>query len=60
DLVIPHDPTHEPDSVEYLGVDRVYYQPSDRGLEMEIRRRAASVKTRAKSLKEDEPPELPG
>ena len=57
--VSPHDLTDDPDSVEYLGVDRVYYRPSDRGLEMEIRRRAASVKTPAKSLKEDEPPKSP-
>ncbi len=54
--VSPHDLTDDPDSMEYLGVDRVYYQPSDRGLELEIRRRAASAETQAKSRKEDEPP----
>ena len=58
--VSPHDLTDNPDSVDYLGVDRVYYMPSDQGQELEIRRRVASVKTHAKSVKEDEPPELPG
>ncbi|MCH7603929.1 MAG: replication-associated recombination protein A [Planctomycetes bacterium] len=58
--VSPHDLTDNPDSVDYLGVDRVYYMPSDQGQELEIRRRVASLKTHAKSVKEDEPPELPG
>jgi putative ATPase len=29
---------------DYLGVDRVYYEPTDRGLEAEIRRRLQSIR----------------
>ena len=31
---------------EYLGVDRIYYQPVDRGFESELRQRNENIKKR--------------
>jgi putative ATPase len=39
--VYPHDSADGYAPQEYLGVDRVYYTPTDRGFEAEIRRRLA-------------------
>jgi putative ATPase len=40
----PHDSADGYIPQEYLGVDRVYYSPSDRGFEAEIRKRLAALK----------------
>jgi putative ATPase len=40
----PHDSADGHIPQEYLGVDRVYYAPPDRGFESEIRRRLAALK----------------
>ena len=40
----PHDSADGYAPQEYLGVDRVYYSPPDRGFEAEIRRRMAQMK----------------
>ncbi len=44
--VYPHDSADGFVPQEYLGVDRVFYSPTDRGYEMEIRRRLADWKSR--------------
>ncbi|MCY2976005.1 MAG: replication-associated recombination protein A [Planctomycetota bacterium] len=33
---------------EYLGVDRIYYEPTDRGMESELRKRLASIRQQLK------------
>ena len=38
---------------EYLGVDRVYYTPTDRGYEAEIKRRLDEWRSRMQSMKDD-------
>jgi putative ATPase len=40
--VYPHDSADAYVDQDYLGVDRVYYRPTDRGFEQELRRRASS------------------
>ena len=40
---------------DYLGVDRVYYQPVDRGFEAEIRTRMADLAARRKQQPEESP-----
>lgn len=40
----PHDSADGYSPQEYLGVDRVYYTPTDRGFEAEIRRRLAQLR----------------
>ena len=53
-------PTTFPDGFvrqDYLGVDKTYYQPTDRGYEAEIARRMAELRERAAAA--DDAPERP-
>ena len=45
--VYPHDSADGQVPQEYLGVDRVFYTPTDRGYEVEIRRRLADWRSRS-------------
>jgi len=47
--VYPHDSADGFVPQEYFGVDRVFYSPTDRGHEMEIRRRLADWRSRTSS-----------
>ncbi|MCI0631199.1 MAG: replication-associated recombination protein A [Phycisphaerales bacterium] len=44
DYAYPHDSADGYTPQEYLGVDRVYYSPPDRGFESEIRKRLSELK----------------
>lgn len=44
--VSPHDLVDGADSLDYLGVDRVFYEPANRGFETEIGERLARFRTR--------------
>ncbi|MGE5608450.1 MAG: replication-associated recombination protein A [Bacillota bacterium] len=44
DYKYPHDYEGGHVKQDYLGVDRVYYEPTDRGLEAEIRRRLQNIR----------------
>jgi putative ATPase len=46
----PHDSADGYAPQEYLGVDRVYYSPPDRGFEAEIRRRLAQIRVSPPTL----------
>ena len=43
--VYPHDAADGYVLQEYLGIDQVYYEPTESGAEAEIRRRLAELKT---------------
>jgi putative ATPase len=48
-----------PDAIaaqDYLGVDRIYYQPADRGYEKEIARRLAEIRAKLRQAKPPSPP----
>ncbi|MCZ6836243.1 MAG: replication-associated recombination protein A, partial [Planctomycetota bacterium] len=42
----PHKNPDEVDSMDYLGVDRIYYRPTDRGFEAEIAQRIERFRSR--------------
>jgi len=49
---------HSPDGVvaqDYLGVDRIYYEPVDRGYEARIRQRLEEIRSRLKLARPPEP-----
>jgi putative ATPase len=49
----PHDHADAYTDQDYLGVDRVYYSPTDRGHEAEIRRRLGELISRHSSRKQE-------
>ena len=44
---------------DYLGIDREYYQPTDRGFEAELSQRLAAIRQTLRSAKQ-QPPSPPG
>jgi putative ATPase len=55
DYQYPHD--HEGRFVkqEYLGVDKIYYKPTDRGLEAELARRLEELRRLSRGSEKDDP-----
>jgi putative ATPase len=41
-------------AADYLGVEKTYYEPVDRGLEAELRARLEDFKNRRRAAKQDE------
>ena len=50
-----HDSQHGIAAQDYLGVDRVYYRPVDRGFEAELAKRLASIRARLREAKTENP-----
>jgi putative ATPase len=52
-------PHHRPGALstqDYLGVDRVYYRPTDRGFERELAQRLEAIRARLRRKGKEEPP----
>src|SRR5262249_10312696 len=55
----PHDSADGFIPQEYLGVDRVYYQPTDRGFEVDLRERLERFRSRRDRARHPHPAPLP-
>jgi len=44
---------------DYLGVEKTYYEPTDRGLERDLGERLAEIRRRLRAGREDSPEEQP-
>ncbi len=55
----PHDSTDGYVLQEYLGIDRVYYKPTDHGFEAELQRRLKNLAARGRQGDEDQAPSHP-